>query len=146
MTRYLSLAEVMELHHQIIEQSKGIMGIRDLGALESSVSQPRMSFDGIDLYLTTVDKASALGFSIIMNHPFIDGNKRTGHAAMEVFLILNGFEIDAPVAEQERVILDLASGELRRYEFTQWLQSNSKARSKGVLGGNKSNSTEQGQI
>ena len=120
--RYLNLGEVLDLHRQIIEQSKGARGIRDLGALESAIAQPRMTFAGEDLYPTIVDKASALGFSIVMNHPFIDGNKRTGHAAMETFLILNGLEINAYVDEQERVILALASGELERDAFTKWLQ------------------------
>ena len=58
-----------------------------------------------------------------MNHPFIDGNKRIGHAAMETLLVLNGFEIDAIVDEQERIILDLAAGELDRVEFTTWINN-----------------------
>ncbi len=120
--RYLNVVEVIDLHRQIIEQSQGAMGIRDLGALESALAQPRMTFTGKDLYPTIVDKASALGFSIVMNHPFVDGNKRTGHAAMETFLILNGLEINAYVDEQERVILALALGELKRDMFTNWLQ------------------------
>ncbi len=120
--RYLNVVEVIDLHRQIIEQSQGAMGIRDLGALESALAQPRMTFAGEDLYPTIVDKASALGFSIVMNHPFVDGNKRTGHAAMETFLILNGLEINAYVDEQERVILALALGELKRDMFTNWLQ------------------------
>jgi death on curing protein len=62
-----------------------------------------------------------------MNHPFIDGNKRTGHAAMEIFLVMNSFEISASVDEQEWVILALASGELKREAFTNWLQKNVKA-------------------
>ena len=127
MIRYLTLVEVLDLHRQIIEQSKGAMGIRDLGALESAIAQPRMTFGGEDLYPKIVDKASALGFSIVMNHPFIDGNKRTGHAAMETFLVLNGLEINASVDEQERVILALASGELERDAFTNWLQQSVEA-------------------
>jgi death on curing protein len=71
-----------------------------------------MTFGGEDLYPSLLEKAAALGFSIIMNHPFVDGNKRTGHAAMETFLILNGMEINASVDEQERVVLAIASGEL----------------------------------
>lgn len=73
--RYLNLVEVIDLHRQIIEQSKEAMGIHDLGALESAIAQPCMVFAGEDLYPTIVDKASALGFSIVMNHPFVDGNK-----------------------------------------------------------------------
>ncbi|MBE9008226.1 type II toxin-antitoxin system death-on-curing family toxin [Fortiea sp. LEGE XX443] len=126
MIRYLTLIEVVELHRQIIEQSGGALGIRDRGTLESALAQPRMTFSGEDLYPTLVDKAAAIGFSLIMNHPFIDGNKRIGHAAMEVFLVMNGYEIDASVDEQEVIILSLASGELAREAFTQWLKNHVK--------------------
>ena len=112
MIRYLTLAEVIELHSQILEQAAGSSGIRDMGALESAIAQPRMTFGGEQLYPTIIEKASALGFSIVMNHPFVDGNKRAGHAAMETFLVLNRLEIKAVVDDQERVILALAAGEL----------------------------------
>jgi death-on-curing protein len=120
--RYLTLSEVLDLYSQIIEQSGGTLGIRDLGGLKSAMAQPRMTFDGQELYLTIVEKAAALGYSLIMNHPFVDGNKRTAHAAMETFLVLNGFETQALVDEQEGVILRLAAGELQRDEFREWLR------------------------
>jgi death-on-curing protein len=121
--RYLTLGEVLELHRQIINQSGGAMGILNLGGLESALAQPRMTFDGSDLYPSIADKAGALGYSLIQNHPFVDGNKRTGHAAMEVFLVLNGFEIHAPMGVQEHVVLQLASGEMELDKFTTWLQA-----------------------
>lgn len=126
--RYLTLIEVLELHQKIIEQSGGALGIRDIGLLESAIAQPRMTFDGTELHPSLLEKSAALGFSIIMNHPFIDGNKRTGHAATEIFLILNGMEINASVDEQERVVLAIASGELRRESFVKWLQRYTTAR------------------
>jgi len=70
-----------------------------------------------------------LGYSLIMNHPFVDGNKRIGHAAMETFLVLDGFEIDATVDEQEQIILRVASGELKREDFTKWLRDHIAQRS-----------------
>ena len=76
-----------------------------------------------DLHRTIADKAAALGFALIANHPFIDGNKRVGHAAMEVFLVLNGLEIDASVGDQERVVLSVAAGDLDRAGLSQWLKS-----------------------
>jgi death on curing protein len=79
--RYLTLGEVLELHRRIIEQTGGALGVRNLPALESSLAQPRVTFGGKDLYPTTEAKAAALGFFIVQNHPFIDGNKRCGHAA-----------------------------------------------------------------
>jgi len=69
-----------------------------------------MTLAGSDLYPTLAEKAAALCFSLVGNHPFVDGNKRVGHATMETFLVLNGTEIDASVGEQERVMLDLAAG------------------------------------
>ncbi|MFB2923639.1 MULTISPECIES: type II toxin-antitoxin system death-on-curing family toxin [Aerosakkonema] len=120
--RYLTIQEVIELHRRIIEQSGGATGISNFGGLESALAQPRMTFGGEDLYPTIVEKAAAMGFSLIKNHPFVDGNKRIGHAAIEVFLVLNGFEIQATVDEQEQVILRVASGELGRDDFTDWLR------------------------
>jgi len=120
--RHLSLAEVAELHRLVIEAAAGIHGVRDLGALESAIAQPRMSFGGEDLYPTLVEKAAALCFSLVLNHPFIDGNKRVGHAAMETLLVLNGFEIRGSVAEQEKLMLSLAAGEIGRSELVDWLR------------------------
>jgi death on curing protein len=119
--RYLTLNELLQLHRRLVEQSGGSTGIHSVEALESALAQPRMTFSGEDLYPTIAEKAAALGFSLIMNHPFVDGNKRTGHAAMEVFLLLNGYEIDASVDEQEQVVLQLAAGELDRKAFSAWV-------------------------
>jgi death-on-curing protein len=121
--RHLSLAEVLELHRMVIEQAGGSLGLRDLGALESAVAQPRMTFGGNDLYPSLIDKAAALCFSLVKDHPFVDGNKRVGHAAMETLLVLNGFEIDAPTDEQEQLVLASAAGQLSREDLVQWLES-----------------------
>ena len=120
--RYLTVGEVLDIYSRVMQQSGGLVGIRDLGALESAVAQPRMTFDGVELYPTLAEKASALGFSLIENHPFIDGNKRTGHAALETLLVLNGYQIDASVDEQVEIILKVASGDVDRSTFTEWLR------------------------
>jgi len=127
--RHLSLLEILELHEAVIASSGGSRGIRDIGALESAVNQPRLTFDKSDLYPDIISKAAALCFSLVMNHPFIDGNKRVGHAAMETFLILNGFEINATVDEQERIILDLAAGQMKRDAFVFWLNDHTTSQS-----------------
>ncbi len=119
--RYLSLREILELHDKIIEVSGGARGIRDIRALESAINQPRITFNRTELYPDIITKAAALCFFLIMNHPFVDGNKRIGHAAMETFLILNGFEIEATIGDQEKIILDLAAGNVDREQFTVWL-------------------------
>jgi death-on-curing protein len=126
--RYLTMGEVVALHQKLIATTGGAAGIRDLGGLESSLAQPRASFGGDDLYPGVIEKAAALGFSIVMGHPFVDGNKRTGHAAMETFLVLNGYELGAPVDEQERVMLQLAAGELARSQFVDWVRSRAMPR------------------
>jgi death-on-curing protein len=120
--RYLTTSEILDLHRLVIERTRGSMGIRDLNLLESAVAQPAMTFGGVDLYPTFSDKGAALAFSLIKNHPFVDGNKRAGHAAMETFLMLNGHEINAPVDEQEQIILQVAAGTLSRQEFTDWVR------------------------
>ena len=127
--RYLTLSEALELHDRVIAQSGGALGVLHLGALESALAQPRMTFGGKELYPSVAEKAAALGYSLIQNHPFLDGNKRTGHAAMEVFLFLNGLEITASVDEQERTILQVASGEMDRKAFTVWLRDHVTATS-----------------
>ena len=127
--RYLTLSEALELHRRVIGQSGGALGVLNLGGLESALAQPRITFEGRELYPSVVDKAAALGYSLIQNHPFIDGNKRTGHAAMEVFLLLNGFEIQSSVDEQERIVLQVASGEMDRESFAVWLRDHVAAES-----------------
>jgi death-on-curing protein len=120
--RYLTLSEVLEVHRQVMAQSGGAEELMQLPALESTLAQPQMTFGGEELYSTLVDKAAVLGYALIKNHPFLDGNKRTGHAAMEVFLVLNGYEMRATVDEQEHVILQVAASEIDREEFTTWLR------------------------
>jgi len=121
--RYLSIGDVFELHDRIISSTGGSRGIRDINALESAVNLPRQTFDQKDLYQDIVAKAAALCFSLVMNHPFVDGNKRVGHAVMETFLILNGYEIICSVDEQEWVMLELAKGKMSRINFSEWLNS-----------------------
>lgn len=121
--RCLSVEEILELHRRVLAASGGSSGVRDLGAVESAAAQPRMSFGGQDLYLGLAEKAAALGFSLVCNHPFVDGNKRIGHAAMEAFLVLNGWELNASVDEQEQIILSLAGGQMKREQFTAWVAS-----------------------
>ena len=120
--RYLALGEVVELHRLVLQASGGATGIRDLGALESAVAQPRASFGGSDLHPTLIEKTGALGFALAQGHPFVDGNKRVAHAAMATFLLLNNADIAATVDEQEQLMLNLASGRLSRSDLVAWLR------------------------
>jgi death-on-curing protein len=121
--RCLTLDEVLVLHQYVLEQSGGSPGVRDMAAVESAIAQPRMSFGGEELYPTLAEKAAALSFSLICNHAFVDGNKRIGHAALETFLTLNGYELSADVDEAEQTVLRLAAGELPREEWTRWVRA-----------------------
>jgi death on curing protein len=120
---YLTTDEVIRLHERAIQRSGGSAGIRDRGLIDSAVFQPQATFGGQDLLPTIVEKASALGFSLAMNHAFVDGNKRIAHAAMETFLVINDHQLSAGVDEQEATILQLASGAMSRQHFEEWVRS-----------------------
>jgi death-on-curing protein len=126
--RSLSLTEVVDLHRRVLEWSGGLAGIRDHAALQSSIAQPLQAFGGQDLYPGIVAKAAALAFFLATNHPFLDGNKRVAHAAMEVTLILNGFSLEASIDEQEQVMLRLAGGGFSRAEFSEWVERHARRR------------------
>jgi len=121
--RYLNVNEILEVHSRVMQATGGSLGLLDLGALESATAQPRMTFDDRELYPTLPEKAAALGFSLMQNHPFVDGNKRTSHAAMETFLSLNGHEINASVDEQQTILLRVAASEMQREPFLEWLRA-----------------------
>ena len=126
--RYLSVVEIIEIHRRLIAQSGGSEGIRDAAGLHSAVGQPLQTFGGKDLYPTIVEKAAALGFFLCRNHSFVDGNKRVGHASLEVMLVLNGLELVASVDEQERIMLEVADGQLTREDFTEWVREHTVKR------------------
>jgi death-on-curing protein len=122
MIHLISIDELLDLHRMMIDAIGGSHGVRDLSAVDSSLAQPFMTFGGEDLYPTLADKATTLGFSLISNHPFIDGNKRVGHAAMKSFLRLNGQDLIGDIDEQERVILAVAASKMEREEFMEWVR------------------------
>jgi death on curing protein len=126
--QYLRLGHVLQIHRAVVAATGGDHRGRDLAALESALAQPRMSFGGEDLYVTVAQKAAALAHSLVTNHPFVDGNKRVGHAAMELFLVINGYELSASEVEQEANVLQLAAGQLTRAEWTIWVESHVMAR------------------
>jgi len=101
--RYLTVEEVLKLHARLIEQSGGSEGLRDPDALASAVEQPRMTFGGEDLYPTLAEKAADLGFALAKNHSFVDGNKRTARAAMEVLGLASEFvEVRSEIESRAR--------------------------------------------
>ncbi len=120
---YITLEQVLVAHQRALQHSGGSDGIRDRGALESAVAQPRMTFGGQDLYVTLHEKVAALGFSLVMNHPFVDGNKRAGYLAMDNMLRANGYRIAVSPDEGERMILAIAAGNASREQLVEWLKT-----------------------
>jgi len=125
--RFLRLAELVELHRRVIARTGGDAGLRDLRALESAAAQPQATFDGTALYPSVPEQAAALGFSLALNHAFVDGNKRVAHAAMATFLLLNGRALVADVDDAEQTMLALAAGALTREQFTAWVLAHTVA-------------------
>ena len=122
MTVYLSLEQIVQIHQAQIGKFGGATGLRDRGAVEAAVARPAMTFGGEDLYPDLAAKTAALMHSLVMNHPFVDGNKRVGAAAAEFFLILNGSELDASDSEFEEVTLAVARGEMGVEPLTIWFR------------------------
>src|SRR3990167_9655242 len=90
---FISLDEVLGIHHEEVEKFGGSHGVRDLNLLDSALQRPQSSFMGEDLYSTIFHKAAALMHSILLNHPFIDANKRTATVSTAYFLHINGYDI-----------------------------------------------------
>ncbi len=114
--------KVLLLHQIMAEATGGSVGVRDNGLLESALESCYATFDGVELYPTKEEKAAQLGFSLISNHAFVDGNKRIGMYIMLSFLELNGIRIDATNEDIIRNGLGIASGEIKRDDLLQWIK------------------------
>lgn len=121
--KILTKDQIVLLHSQLIEETGGSDGLRDEGLLDSAILAPFQSFDGKDLYPTVLEKGAQLGFGLIQNHAFIDGNKRIGAHAMLVFLALNGNTFSYTQKELSEIILAVASGEKNSPDLLLWLKS-----------------------
>jgi len=121
-TLYLSVEQVLAFHQALVGQFGGASGVRDRGALESAVARPAMTFGGEDLYDDLAAKAAALMHSLVLNHPFVDGNKRIGVAAAEFFLERNVSTLDASDEELERLTLTVAEGKVAVEALAIWFR------------------------
>jgi len=120
MTRYLSAAQVLFIHARLTDETDGDHLLRDVGLLASAVARPRAVFAGVDLYPSLDAKAAALMQSLILNHPFLDGNKRTGITAAALFLRGNGRRLTADNAELERFTYAVTNGQVALEEIALW--------------------------
>lgn len=121
--KILTKDQIILLHSQLIEETGGKDGIRDENLLDSAMLTPFQSFDGNDLYPTVLEKGAQLGFGLIQNHAFVDGNKRIGVHAMLVFLSLNGYSFSYTQKELTDIILTVAAGEKSCLDLLSWLKS-----------------------
>ncbi len=124
--RWLLEGVVIAMHGEQIAEHGGSLGIRDAGLLSSALARPQNQ--AVYGEPSVFDLAAAYAFGIIRNHPFVDGNKRTGFLAAYVFLDLNGWELTASEAEAVFAVLALATGEIEETDFSDWLKTQSVIR------------------
>ena len=117
-----SQEKVLLLHQLITQETGGDPGLRDIGLLDSALESAYATFDGIDLYPSKAEKAARIGFSLISNHAFVDGNKRIGMYIMLTFLEVNGLKARPTNAEVVRVGLSVAAGSMKYEELLHWVR------------------------
>ena len=120
--KVLSKRQILMLHSMLMEQSGGMKGLRDEGLLDSAVNLPLQTFGGQELYPTILEKAARLGYGLIHNHPFVDGNKRIGTHAMLVFLDINNVVVTYEDEDLIATILRVASGDMDDLGLLEWLK------------------------
>lgn len=117
----LSSEHIKLLHRVLMEETGGLDGMRDENLFESAINSPFQTFDGVFVYPTLERKAARLGFSLIKNHPFVDGNKRIGVMAMLAFLELNGVQIDCVDEQLIQIGLAVADGTMNDEQLLRWI-------------------------
>lgn len=121
--KLLTKRQLILLHDQLIDETGGAHGIRDDGLLESALFNPLQTFEGAELFPSVTEKAARLGYGLVKNHAFVDGNKQIGAHAMLVFLAVNGIRIEYTQKELSDIILHVASGEKDYTDLLLWLKS-----------------------
>jgi death on curing protein len=124
----LSVGQVLAIHSAVRSEFGGRAGLRDRGALEASVARPFATFDGEDLYPDVASKAAALLHSLVTNHPFVDGNKRTGALSAELLLEVNDVVLVASDGEFEEILMAVASGTLDIEQLVIWFRQRTRFR------------------
>ena len=121
----LKLDQIIKLHEMLLKETGGIPGLRDVSLLESAINSPFQTFDKVSLYPTLERKAARLGYGIVKNHPFLDGNKRIGLLAMLTFLEINGIELQYTDEELIKIGLALADGTFSEKQLLKWISFHS---------------------
>lgn len=121
--KMLSKRQILLLHSMLVTQSGGMDGLRDEGLLDAAINMPLQTFGGQELYPTILEKAARLGYGLIRNHPFLDGNKRIGTHAMLVFLDINNITLSYEDEDLISTILHVAAGAMDCNAFLEWLKA-----------------------
>lgn len=124
--KYLTAEQILFIHSRLIDETGGFHGIRDLGLLLSGAARPGAAFSGKELYPDIYNKAAALMESLIKNHPFMDGNKRTAITSAGIFLSINGYYLNASQKELETIALNMATGKTSVKDAMDWFKQHSK--------------------
>jgi death on curing protein len=120
----IDVRQIIAIHEILIKRFGGSKGIRDMNGLESAIYRPFHTFDQKELYPAIVQKSAALFESLIINHPFIDGNKRTAYVAMRLFLLQNNLDVHCTEDEKYLFVIKASQGKIKFKEIHQWLESN----------------------
>ncbi|MDP3940941.1 MAG: type II toxin-antitoxin system death-on-curing family toxin [bacterium] len=124
--KYLTTQQILAIHDQMIRRFGGSMGVRDIGLLESAADRPQATFDGVDLYKSLFDKAAALLHSLLKNHPFVDGNKRTALSSAGVFLRMNNSRLLNMHKKELEFALKVENESLSFEQIAEWLKTHTK--------------------
>lgn len=124
--KYLTPQKVLFIHNQVVKRTSGSQGVRDIGLLESAVYRSQTTFDSKDLYVGVFDKAAALLQSLLKNHPFVDGNKRTALTSAGLFLRLNGYKLTNAKKEEVEFAIRVDNEHLSMEKISKWLEKHSK--------------------
>lgn len=120
--KYLTSDEVLAIHFEIIRKFGGLQGIRDFGLLFGSVERSKATFDGKDLYVSLFDKAATLMHSLVLNHPFVDGNKRTAYVATVRLLHINGYKFEVSSDEMISFLLFIENKKPKIDAIAKWIE------------------------
>lgn len=119
----MDVAFTLEVHNMLVKTFGGSLGIRDSNSVEAALNRPYATFSGNELYSEPVDKAAALVESILISHPFVDGNKRTGYVLMRLMLLKYKCDISASVDEKYDFVVNIATGKYRKEEIINWIKT-----------------------
>lgn len=122
----ITFEQALFAHDKIISETGGSHGIRDTGLLDSALNRPAHSFGGVYLYKTIFEKTAALMYSLLLNHPFVDGNKRTSTYLAYRFLLINNYKLQTTNKNLVKFALDIESKKLNLEKIAKWLKSHSK--------------------